>query len=276
MAQHNGWSDRRPFVRNNYLENIMIKLSVVIITFNEDRNIARCLKSIISVADEIVVVDSFSTDRTQEICNSFGVKFIQNSFSGYIAQKNFALSQCQSNYVLSLDADEALDEILIKQIKLIKDSWHADAYSFNRLTSHCGKFIYHCGWYPDVKIRLWDRRLGKWGGEDPHDKVILSDNAHKIHTIGTIIHHSYYTLEEHVLQSNKFSTIAAQEKFSKGITTNLFKIWIYPKFRFFKDFFLRLGFLDGFHGYLVCRINAHEVFLKYSKLLLLQRNAKIE
>jgi len=252
----------------------MIKLSVVIITFNEDRNIGRCLSSIKLVADEIVVVDSFSTDKTQEICNSFGVRFIQNHFSGYIAQKNFALAQCQYDYILSLDADEALDETLIEQIGSIKNNWDADAYSFNRLTSHCGKFIYHCGWYPDIKIRLWDRRMGKWGGENPHDKVILSDNARKKHINGDLMHYSYYTLEEHVLQSNRFSTIAAQERFTNGITTNLLKIWLFPKFRFFKDFYLRLGFLDGFQGYLICKFNSHEVFLKYSKLMQLQRDNK--
>jgi glycosyltransferase involved in cell wall biosynthesis len=251
----------------------MIKLSVVIITFNEERNIGRCLDSVKSVADEIVVVDSFSTDKTEVICNSFGARFIQNSFSGYIAQKNFALSQCRYNYILSLDADEALDETLISQISSIKSNWDADAYSFNRLTSHCGKFIHHCGWYPDVKIRLWDCRVGKWGGEDPHDKVILANSARKRHLKGNLIHYSYYTLEEHILQANKFSTIAAREKFSKGASTNLLKIWISIKFRFFKDFYLRLGFLDGFHGYFVCKMNAHEVFLKYSKLYLLQQDS---
>ncbi|PIQ15560.1 MAG: glycosyl transferase, partial [Flavobacteriales bacterium CG18_big_fil_WC_8_21_14_2_50_32_9] len=126
-----------------------MQLSVVIITYNEQRNIARCLDSVLPVADEIIVVDSFSTDDTEKICSQYNVKFLQHPFKGHIEQKNYALAQAQFDYVLSLDADEALSETLLQEIKNIKTHCEKDAYSFNRLTNFCGQWIKHCGWYPD-------------------------------------------------------------------------------------------------------------------------------
>src|SRR6187551_311049 len=133
-----------------------IQLSVVIITFNEERNIARCLDSVREIADDVVVVDSFSTDKTEAICREKGARFVQHKFEGHIEQKNYAVTQAKFPYILSLDADEAPDEKLIASIKKVKADWIADGYSMNRLTNYCGKWIHHCGWYPDVKLRLWD------------------------------------------------------------------------------------------------------------------------
>lgn len=144
---------------------IPIKLSAVIITYNEEDNIERCLESLEKTADEILVVDSFSSDRTAEICKSKGVEFIQHSFEGHIEQKNYALSRASNDYVLSLDADEALSDKLIQSIRAAKQNWSTNGYSVNRLTNYCGKWIRHCGWYPDKKIRLWDKRKGTWGGD---------------------------------------------------------------------------------------------------------------
>ena len=143
---------------------IPLKISAVIITYNEEANIERCLESLEGTADEVLVVDSFSTDRTADICKSKGVDFIQHPFKGHIEQKNYALSCAGNNYVLSLDADEALSDNLIQSIRAAKQNWRADGYSVNRLTNYCGKWIRHCGWYPDKKVRLWDRRKGHWGG----------------------------------------------------------------------------------------------------------------
>lgn len=249
----------------------MIKLSIAIITFNEERNIERCLKSVVPVADEIVVVDSLSTDKTKEICEKYPVKFISNPFPGHVEQKNFAASKCSNDYVLSLDADEALSPELLKSIDEVKANWDADGYSFNRATHFCGQFIKRCGWYPDPSLRLWDRRKGAWGGDNPHDRYILQPNTVRKHLKGNLLHYSYHSLEDHVIQSNKFSTISARSKFNKGKRSSLFKIWLNPKFRFFRDYILKRGFLDGFNGYLVCKNNAHEVFLKYSKLYQLQQ-----
>lgn len=148
-----------------------VQLSVVIITLNEEKNIERCLKSILSVADEIVVVDSFSTDKTKEICHKYNVKFIQHEFEGYIEQKNLALTQAKFQHVLSLYADEALDERLQKNILSIKNNWKHDGYYMNRLTNYCGEWVHHCGWYPDRKLRLFDSTKGNWTGINPHDKI---------------------------------------------------------------------------------------------------------
>ena len=135
-----------------------VQISAVVITFNEERNIKRCLKSLVGVADEIVVVDSYSTDRTEEICRSFNARFIKHRFEGHIQQKNWAILQASSPYILSLDADEALSDNLRTSILRAKENWTHDGYYFNRLTNYCGKWIRHTSWYPSRKLRLWDAR----------------------------------------------------------------------------------------------------------------------
>ena len=150
-----------------------MKISATIITFNEERNIKKCIESLLEVADEVIVVDSFSTDDTERICKSFDkLKFYKHSFEGHIQQKNFAVSKTSYNFVLSLDADEQLSNDLINEINniKIKKVTIPSAYSMPRLNNYCGKWIRHCGWYPDRKIRLWDKRIGTWGGTNPHDE----------------------------------------------------------------------------------------------------------
>lgn len=143
----------------------MPKISVVIITYNEERNIGKCLESIKEIADEVVVVDSYSTDRTEEIVKSMGGKFIQHPFEGHIEQKNWAITQAKYPHILSLDADEIPSDRLTESILNIKENWSHDAYYFNRLTNYCGKWIKHTSWYPARKLRLWDSRKGEWGGD---------------------------------------------------------------------------------------------------------------
>ena len=142
-----------------------VKLSVVIITKNEDKNIGRCIESVQNIADEIVVIDSFSTDKTEEICKKHQVVFIKHAFEGHIEQKNFALTCAKYKHVLSLDADEALSEELQKSIVQAKADFSKDGYFLNRMTNYCGKWIKHSGWYPDRKLRLFDKTKGQWGGE---------------------------------------------------------------------------------------------------------------
>ena len=165
----------------------MIKLSSVIITLNEERNIGRCLDSLKGIADEIIVVDSGSTDRTEEICRSLGVKFIHHPFEGYTEQKNFAVGHCTFDYVLSLDADEALSEELKKSISAIKSKWNKDGYSFNRFTNYCGKWIKHCGWYPDRKLRLFKKNKGSWLGNKLHERFVLNDSGNSEFSKGDIL-----------------------------------------------------------------------------------------
>ena len=243
----------------------MVQISGVIITFNEEKNIERCLKSLEGVVDEVVVLDSFSTDRTEEICQKNNVKFLQHEFDGHIQQKNRAKDMAAYDYVLSLDADEALSEKLKVAILSAKENWQYDGYSFNRLASYCGKWIKH-SWYPDPKLRLWDRKKGQWGGMNPHDTFVMNKDTTTTHLQGDLLHYSFYTIEEHIQQINKFSTISAQTYYMKGRRGSVCALLFRPFWRFIRDYFFKLGFLDGFYGFVVCRNTAHEVFLKYSKL----------
>lgn len=245
----------------------MIKISVAIIAFNEEKKIENCLISVKQIADEIIVVDSMSTDRTKEISLSHGARVIEHKFEGYIEQKNYALSQCQNEYVLSLDADEVLDSELIESIKKVKMAFEADGYSFNRLTNYNGFWVRHCGWYPDVKLRLVKKSAAKWGGVNPHDKLELSSEDSKIiHLKGDLLHYSYDSIEDHIGQTNRFTTIAAKAAFDKGQRSSYFKIITRPILKFLKDYFLKRGFLDGKYGLIICYINSLSAFLKYAKM----------
>lgn len=249
---------------------MQVPISTVIITFNEATNIARCIQSVSEISDEILIVDSFSTDNTKEIAESLGATFIQNKFDGHIQQKNFAMQKAKHDIVLSLDADEELSSELKESIKEIKKHWTHDAYQVNRLNNYCGTFIYHGGWYPDKKIRLWDRRKGRWGGENPHDRVIMDKDSKIKRVKGNLLHYTYRTPSEHLAQMNKFSDIAANEAFKKGKKTSvILHLVLYPWFTFIKSYFLKLGFLDGSAGYQVAFNAAYYRFLKYSKLRML-------
>jgi len=248
----------------------MVQFSAVIITYNEERNIARCLDSVKDVAAEIVVVDSFSNDKTEEICRGYGVRFIQNSFRGHIEQKNFALDQARHDFVLSLDADEALSSTLINALRNLPDVPLVDGYSFNRLSNYCGKWIKHGSWYPDVKMRLFNRNRTRWSGINPHDKAEFTQAGKCKHLEGDILHYTYNTVEEHIGKLDYFSTIAAKAYYERGKKASLFNLWINPSFAFFRDYFLRLGFLDGYYGWLIARLTAYYTFQKYAKLRFIQ------
>ena len=244
----------------------MPKISVIIITLNEEANIERCIRSVLPVADEIVVVDSFSTDRTEEIVRKFNVRFYQNNFLGHIQQKNFALSKSLYPHVLSLDADEALSEQLCESIMEVKNNWNADGYYFNRLTNYCGKWIRYTSWYPSQKLRLWDKTKGNWGGINPHDKVIMQPNATKKYLRGDLLHYSFTSIDQHVRKVNYLSTISARSYYEKGISRSVLRTIFAPLWRFFRDYFLRTGWLDGIDGFMICIISSFETFLKYIKL----------
>jgi len=251
----------------------MFRISGVIITYNEEKNIGRCLASLQGVVDEIIVLDSYSKDRTEEISLSYGAVFKQHTFDGHIQQKNRAAGMANGDYILSLDADEALSDTLKASVLAIKRSESLyDAYSFNRLTNYCGKWIKHSSWYPDKKLRLWKKNIGSWGGRNPHDIFQVSRETKVKHLKGDLLHYSYYTIEEHVQQMDKFSTISANAYLEKGKKANLLLLIVNPSWRFIRDYFFKLGILDGFYGLIVCKNAAHEVFLKYAKLIHLKRN----
>lgn len=251
----------------------MQPLSVVIIAYNEERNIARCISSVAGLAAEVVVVDSYSTDRTVEIATSLGAKVVQHAFAGHIEQKNYAISQATHNWVLSLDADEALSDELRAAIQnLHLENSPTQGYTMNRLTNYCGHWVRYCGWYPDVKLRLFNRQQGQWGGTNPHDRFELHTNAPTLHLPGDILHYSYYTRADHYRQVEYFTTIAAQANHAKGKRSYRINLVINPAIKFLRDYVLKLGFLDGATGFTISRISAYATYLKYKKMLNLQRN----
>jgi glycosyltransferase involved in cell wall biosynthesis len=245
---------------------IMPQLSVVIITFNEEDKISRCIDSVQGLADEVLVLDSFSTDRTEAICREKKVIFHQHRFDGYIEQKNRALAMASFDFVLSLDADEALSEELKASISRIKKDPQAKGFTMNRLNNYCGKWIRHSGWYPDRKLRLVDRRLARWEGENPHDKLALVNSNSILHLEGDILHYSYTSIKGHVQQANNFSEIAAVNMFNKGVKAPFWKLLVNPSIMFLKSYLTKAGFLDGFEGYTISRLSAHSTFLKYAQL----------
>lgn len=244
----------------------MIKLSAVVITFNEEKNISRCLESLKNVADEIIVVDSLSTDSTIEIAKSYGAVIISQPFLGYVAQKRFADTLVNNEWILSIDADEELTPELQASILKVKEKPECDAYKMPRLNNYCGQWIRHCGWYPDTKTRMYNKLKGSWQGERIHEKWELFNN--KTATIalrGDLNHYSFNTISEHTHQIASYSDISAREAVEKGKTVSLLKMMIVPGWSFFTSYILRLGILDGYYGYIICRLIAYGQFVKYAK-----------
>ncbi|MGB0368155.1 MAG: glycosyltransferase family 2 protein [Flavobacteriales bacterium] len=246
----------------------MRKLSAVIITFNEARNIKRCIESLQEVADEIVVVDSFSTDATPSICKGLNVQFHQREWKGYSKQKNYGNGLASNDWILSIDADEALSDELKNAIAKIKADKHEN-YSFNRLTNYCGKWIKHSGWYPDTKVRLFNRVNSDWNG-DVHET--LSVDAKSVKKLkGDLLHYSYTTVSDHVRRTDGYSTLGAQELFDKNKKSSVLNLLFNPWLKFHKLYFLKLGFLDGMAGFTIALITAYGTFLKYIKLYYLEK-----
>ncbi len=254
-----------------------MRISAVIITYNEEENIARCLSSLLSVADEIVVVDSFSTDNTRKIVSEFkGVKFFSCKWLGYAAQKNYANSLATNNTILSIDADEVLSPELQQSIKELKekDETIIRVYEVSRLTNYCGSWIKHCGWYPDKRVRIFNKKNSQWQGEFVHETLKVEPNPEVVHLKGDLLHYSYKNTSDHIIRIDKYSSLSAQEAHKNGKTTSVIGVVFRPLWRFLRDYCFKLGFLDGFAGYRVCRISAISTFLKYSKLMEMQNSAK--
>ncbi len=248
-----------------------VKLSVVIITFNEERNLGRCLESVKNLADEIVVVDSFSTDKTSEICARYGVRFMSRTFTGYVDQKNFANSQAAFPHILSLDADEEVTPELEKSIQAVKENWHHAGYYLARITNYCGSWIRHGGWYPDKKLRLYNRDLGQWEGLLLHEVYQVKPGQTTGLLKGDLKHYSFHSLEDHLKQINHFTTIACSELKLKGKRPGIWPLLVKPPFKFFQMYLLKMGWRDGFAGFCVAVLSAYAVFAKYAKLYLANR-----
>ena len=245
-------------------------ISAVIITKNEEKNIERCLDSLKGIADEIIVVDSYSEDNTPKICAERKLRFIQTKWMGYSETKNYANSFAQSSYILSLDADEALSEELQAEIIEMKSNGFAEeAYRIKRLTNYCGKWIYHCGWYPDWKLRLWKKDKGQWEGEI-HEKIQFTGSAPIGKLKNDMLHYSYYSINDHIRQMISFTDLMAKDYYQKNKQIGIGKLIFSPIVKFFRAYFLLGGFRDGFYGFVICTLSGMATFLKYSKAIQLK------
>lgn len=241
-----------------------MKISVVICTKNEQKNIGRCLAAVQSVADEIIVVDSYSTDDTEKIAKSFPlVKFIQTNWKGFSATKNYANSLAQFDYILSLDADEELSPEIQQEILSIKNSLNG-VYTINRMTNYCGQWIKHSGWFPDRHERLFPKDQASWEG-DIHEKLKFKTQLAVQDLKGLVHHYSYYTIDEHRQRIESYSSLGAKQLARKNKPLLLPSAFFNPIARFMKCYVFKLGFLDGFYGLVIAILSAKAVFLKYSK-----------
>ncbi len=239
---------------------------MAIITYNEEANIRDCIDSVCSLADEIVILDSLSTDKTIEIAKSYPkVKVFSQKFKGHIEQKNDAISLCQGNWILSLDADERATPALITSIEGILGNPNAvNGYKVSRLTFHMGRFIYHSGWYPLYRYRFFKKGFAKWVGENPHDYIEIEGTGAKLK--GDIIHYSFKDLSHQVDTINKFSSIVAFTRFRKGNSFSILRSILKPLSKFLEIYIFKFGFLDGYPGFTIAVSSAYSTFLKTAKM----------
>jgi glycosyltransferase involved in cell wall biosynthesis len=247
----------------------MLEISAVLITLNEEHRLPRALESL-AIADEILVVDSGSTDRTREVAERHGARVISHPWESYARQKNFAAAQAKFPWVLSIDADEVLTPELAADLRQIKESGPGDAAGFRmpRLAWYRGRWIRHSGWYPDPKLRLYDRRRGRWVGDYVHERVEVAGPVRDLQ--GDLQHFTCDSLAEHVRTTDRYTTLAAQEAYDQGGRWILPRaiIWMLggPPWKFLETYFLRQGFRDGFPGLVIAAMAGYYVFQKYAKL----------
>ncbi len=258
----------QPFMKT---DTRMIQLSVVVITYNEEENIERCLRSIVSIADEILLVDSFSTDNTVAIAESMGARVVQNPFKGFIQQRSFAVKNAKYDHILALDADEVVSAELLESLKAAKQNWTHDCFYNNRLNKFGKRWIRHGAWYPDRKMRFFDRRKVSFGGVEPHDEIVPVENASTAFLKGDLQHNMHENIFERIQKINEFSTVAARSLNKKGVKGTYFRLLYKPFARFWGDYLFKWGVLDGFYGFFLACASAHYAFYREAKLIEMQR-----
>jgi glycosyltransferase involved in cell wall biosynthesis len=240
-----------------------MKISATIITFNEERNIARALESL-RCADEILVVDAGSNDRTVELAGKLGARVIESPWPGYAKQKNLAAERAGHDWILSIDADESLSEALEAEIwRLKKTGPQFDAYTMPRLARYLGRWIRHSGWYPDRKVRLYHRAKACWVGDYVHESVKVNGSVG--HLEGNLLHFTCDSLSEHIRTMDRYTTLAAEQLVASGRTVSWGRLLFEPPWTFFHTYVLKAGFLDGVEGLAIANMAALYNFLKYAK-----------
>jgi glycosyltransferase involved in cell wall biosynthesis len=240
------------------------KLTVTVITRNESRNVAAALESV-SWADELIVVDSESTDDTVAIASRYTPRVIVRPWPGYVAQKNFAASQASHDWILSLDADERVSPELRDEIKrLLGTNISAAGFRLPRVTFHLGRWIRSTDWYPDYQLRLYDRRRGEWAGRHVHESVRVDGAVARLK--GELQHYAYRDLAHHVETMDRYTALAARQMFEDGRRANWIDILVTPRLTIFLNYILRGGFRDGMVGLIISAMNAYYVSVKFAKL----------
>ena len=256
--------------------NREIFLSCAIITYNEESQIKECIESVHDLCDEIIVLDSHSTDKTKSIARSFSkVKFSVHDFDGHVQQKNRALDLAKGEWILSIDADERVTPELAKSISEFINTSDSKGAKITRLTHHMGRYISHGGW-KNARYRLIRRGQGRWGGENPHDEIFLTDQTSLKGRLekplrGNLIHYSFKDLSDQVTTINKFSSIVAFNRHGKNKRFSLLKLLIKPPVKFVEMYIFKFGFLDGIQGFIIAISSSFSAFLKIAKLYELQK-----
>lgn len=254
----------------------MPPITACVITLNEEDNIRRLLESL-STFDEIIILDSGSSDKTLEIATSYKkVKIEFRKFDNYINQKNSCISLAKNEWIFSLDADECITDTLIDELKNLPEEIFSgyDGIEFPRLTFYLGKWIYHGGWYPNYQLRLFKKNSGKFNGFLVHEKVFISGNTFRLKS--PILHYSYKNISDHLKFIDTYSSLTAIEKFNNGKRTGVTFSILEGIYKFFQMYLIKFGFLDGKVGVIIAILGAYYNFLKYIKLyeLTIQKNDK--
>ena len=241
-----------------------MQISATIITYNEERNIARAIESL-RCCDEILVVDSHSSDRTCEIAANLGARVLESAWLGYAGQKNFAADRASNDWILSIDADEVLSEALEAEIWRLKKNGPAhDGYTMPRLAQYLGRWIFHSGWYPDRKVRLFDRRKARWIGRYVHESVKVNGSVG--HLEANLLHFTCSSLSEHLKTMDRYTTLAAEQIIADREPVGWWQLLVDPAWTFVRTYFLQRGFLDGMEGLAIAHMAALYNFLKYAKV----------
>ncbi|MBL7962733.1 MAG: glycosyltransferase family 2 protein [Flavobacteriales bacterium] len=249
----------------------MTGVSAVIITRNEERHITRCVEGVKTLVQEVIVVDSGSTDRTCALATEAGARVVHRDWTNYADQKNFANGLATQPYILSVDADEVPSPALAATMReAIAHGLHG-AYSVSRLTNYAGHWVRHGGWYPDVKVRLFPREHARWEGAHVHEELKLGPGLPITRLQGDLLHYSYPSVADHLERIERYSELHARKMFEEGRHAGPVKLHLSPVWKFIDSYLLHLGFLDGAAGWHIARLSARAVRLKYQKLDRLHR-----
>ncbi len=239
----------------------MTKISALIITHNEAKHIGACIDSLAGVTDEVIVIDSGSDDQTAAIARAKGAKVIEKKFEGFGGQKNYGAAQAANDYILSIDADEVLSAELHESITGLKQSGISGSYYVNRLNHIAGRAVRSCGWYPDIRTRLYDRRKARWDDKTVHEELITTEKPTFLS--GDLLHFSYDSYEEMKVRADRYGKLAAASLKGKGTFYLVLKIVLNTPAKFLKSYILQKGFIDGYAGWMISRYKARETFMKY-------------